>query len=265
MSNELRTPQDDDGFHEIQLNGKQLVFLGMATTLVSVVIFLCGVLVGRGVRPLEPVAEAAAANLTAGAPAVPDGSEPMAIQDEPEPAGESRPADEAQAPTDVPEPVPPAPDPAPAPKEQAPAPSPEPAPAPNEEPRAAGEPTPSEPAPAAREAKREEPKARRREPEPPPVVAEAPAPAPTPEPARSAPRSGGKVAVQVAALSNRADAEAVARRLSGKGYAVYVVSPEPGTKAIYKVRVGDYASMDEAQRISARLAQEEKLKPWIIR
>ena len=39
-----------DGFHEIQLNGKQLVFLFMAATVVSVVIFLCGVLVGRGVR-----------------------------------------------------------------------------------------------------------------------------------------------------------------------------------------------------------------------
>ena len=38
------------GFHEIQLNGKQLVFLFMAATVVSVVIFLCGVLVGRGVR-----------------------------------------------------------------------------------------------------------------------------------------------------------------------------------------------------------------------
>jgi DedD protein len=41
---------NDDGFHEIQLNGKQLVFLFMAVTVVSVVIFLCGVLVGRGVR-----------------------------------------------------------------------------------------------------------------------------------------------------------------------------------------------------------------------
>ncbi len=40
----------DDGFHEIQLNGKQLVFLFMATTVVAVVIFLSGVMVGRGVR-----------------------------------------------------------------------------------------------------------------------------------------------------------------------------------------------------------------------
>jgi cell division septation protein DedD len=40
----------DDTFHEIQLNGKQLVFLFMVAVVVSSVIFLCGVLVGRGVR-----------------------------------------------------------------------------------------------------------------------------------------------------------------------------------------------------------------------
>ena len=40
----------DDGFHEIQLSGKQLVFLFMATTCVSVIIFLCGVMVGRDAR-----------------------------------------------------------------------------------------------------------------------------------------------------------------------------------------------------------------------
>ena len=46
---DARSPPEE-GFHEIQLSGKQLVFLFMATTVVSVVIFLCGVLVGRGVR-----------------------------------------------------------------------------------------------------------------------------------------------------------------------------------------------------------------------
>src|SRR6185503_9672110 len=39
----------DEGLHEIQLNGKQLVFLFMAATVVAVVVFLCGVMVGRGV------------------------------------------------------------------------------------------------------------------------------------------------------------------------------------------------------------------------
>lgn len=44
------THDAEDGFHEIQLSGKQLVFLFGLTTVVSVLIFLCGVLVGRGVR-----------------------------------------------------------------------------------------------------------------------------------------------------------------------------------------------------------------------
>ena len=40
----------DDGFHEIHLSGKQLFALFMATVVVSVVIFLIGVFVGRNVR-----------------------------------------------------------------------------------------------------------------------------------------------------------------------------------------------------------------------
>jgi cell division septation protein DedD len=44
---------DDDGFHEIQLSGKQIVFLLMATTVVVVSIFLCGVMVGRGVHAAQ--------------------------------------------------------------------------------------------------------------------------------------------------------------------------------------------------------------------
>ena len=49
----------DDSFHEIQLSGKQLVFLFMAITVVLVVIFLCGVLVGRGVRSQQTMEFAA--------------------------------------------------------------------------------------------------------------------------------------------------------------------------------------------------------------
>ena len=40
----------DDAFREIQLSGKQLVFLFMAVVVIAVVIFLIGVQVGRGVR-----------------------------------------------------------------------------------------------------------------------------------------------------------------------------------------------------------------------
>jgi hypothetical protein len=44
-----------------------------------------------------------------------------------------------------------------------------------------------------------------------------------------------------------------------------VLAPDPGAKAMFKVRVGNYATADEAERISRRLKQEEKLKPWVIR
>src|SRR5438128_2128470 len=79
-------PAQDEGFHEIQLNGKQLVFLFMAATVVSVVIFLCGVLVGRGVRAerANAVADQSAASIepapqTAAAPvSTPAGSDPTA-------------------------------------------------------------------------------------------------------------------------------------------------------------------------------------------
>ncbi|MGH2571463.1 MAG: hypothetical protein ACRDGR_09565, partial [bacterium] len=95
------THGSDDGFHEIQLSGKQLVFLFMATTVVSVVIFLCGVLVGRGVRA-ERGAEIPEPTL-AGAPAPTDTvaeADPMAAEP-PTPPAESAeappPVDEAPA------------------------------------------------------------------------------------------------------------------------------------------------------------------------
>src|SRR5688500_221209 len=50
----------DEGFHEIQLNGEQLVFLFMAATEVSVVVILVRAIVGRTVR--QPAAELAAAS-----------------------------------------------------------------------------------------------------------------------------------------------------------------------------------------------------------
>jgi len=48
-----------DGYREIQLTGKQLVFLFMSVVVVAVVIFLLGVSVGRSVPPAEAVAAGA--------------------------------------------------------------------------------------------------------------------------------------------------------------------------------------------------------------
>jgi cell division septation protein DedD len=63
------THDADEGFHEIHLTGKQLVFLFMATTVISVVIFLCGVLVGRGVRSERDQPDAVDDTIAATAPA----------------------------------------------------------------------------------------------------------------------------------------------------------------------------------------------------
>jgi cell division septation protein DedD len=77
----------EDGFHEIQLSGKQLVFLFIVTTSVLVAVFLCGVLVGRGARD---AGGADPATLAAAAPApqpVPDAGPPAA--EPPAPAAET--------------------------------------------------------------------------------------------------------------------------------------------------------------------------------
>ena len=56
---ELTHDSPDDGFHEIQLSGKQLVFLVMTASIVLVFTFLSGVRLGRGVREAKGEAPAA--------------------------------------------------------------------------------------------------------------------------------------------------------------------------------------------------------------
>lgn len=272
MTSDVRAALEagDDGFHEIQLNGKQLVFLGMATTLVSVVIFLCGVLVGRGVKPLDTVALAGgpqafdapvtpsvppgaittpaatapptpppsgsgsgsgtAVAAAAAADAGPGDTEPTPLGDEaesPAPAAATAVAPKVATPSPAAPIAPP-----PAPKLTAAAPA---------KPETRETVKPAKPAPAQAMAV------------PPAMAATAPATA------------GGKIAVQVGAFRTRNEADALAKRLSGRGYAVYVMAPTNDGKNVYRVRVGNYASADEAQRVSAKLTSQEKLKPWVIR
>lgn len=89
----MNGPVSEEGFHEIQLSGKQLVFLFMATTVVSVVIFLLGVMVGRRVPADTLVTDTAggivgAATLDAAAVAgesgQPPAEPPPAVQEEPD-------------------------------------------------------------------------------------------------------------------------------------------------------------------------------------
>jgi DedD protein len=234
----LASHTQDDGFHEIQLNGKQLVFLFMAATVVSVVIFLCGVLVGRGVRAERGnTVETTTLADPATAERSPAASTRESVPPTEPPADPPRPAaDDLSYFNRLDRPNPPAeelklkgaPAPAPAAKPERPA------PAVSSPPRESGEP------PAA-------------------ATATASGPAVSQAAATQA------FAVQIAALNVRSEADAMAKRLSSKGYAAFVLPPAHGTPAVYRVRIGPFTTRREADSVAARLQKEEQFKPWVTR
>ena len=220
----------DDAFHEIQLNGKQLVFLFMAATVVSVVIFLCGVLVGRGVRTERAVSSADAAAVAAVAqPAPPPaaatpppaaGTDPTAAAPPPT-VGDLTYFDRLGKKTQPPEDL----KPTPAPALSAPAPVPH-----------------EKLSPVAA-------------PSVPPSITHAPSPSSG---------VGDGYVVQVAAVPEH-DADTIARRLTSKGYGVFVVAPGVAAPALYRVRVGRFKTRREAEAVASKLQKEEQFKPWITR
>ena len=255
---------------------KQLVFLFMASTVVAVVVFLCGVLVGRGVpvrqvagvspsgvgneaffgpgrageltpAVLDPVSNAPSAAASAGddltyfqrleedgpfdeSLTAVDGAPLAAAVSTGQPAAGASPRQQASPPAVEPRPEPP--------------PVPE---------RGSGE-EPVAPVPAAGE------DLRRASNEP-----DAPLPQ-LPNESPPTTTSGYAYTVQVAALREHDAAEQVAGRLIAKGFPAYVLEPSPDVPvAVYRVRVGQYRDLGEAEQIRQRLETEERFKPWITR
>jgi len=225
----------DEGLREIQLDGKQLVFLFMAATVVAVVIFLCGVMVGRGV-PARAEARDAEGQATLDPTASPnpgtrvvttDGAGPVAADEvlsyDNLLGGRSsaedtlRPASEPATPPPVVQ--------SPVQSVRPPAPKPEP-PAPP----AAATSRPSGPIPAAATRTLDEPR-------------------------------GNGYVVQVAAVQKRAEANTIARRLSGKGYPAFVTA----SGSNFRVRVGKYPNRREAETVANRLERDEGIEPWVTR
>jgi rare lipoprotein A len=241
----------NEEFHEIQLNGKQLVFLFMAATVVAVVIFLCGVMVGRGVptraaAPIDAPEQTPLDPTVLGVPA----TQTLATDNAPITALET-----LTYPTLLEDPNPPAETLAPAPAPPAPH-----APEPVVAPRASVATAAPKPAPAAKPATTNIAAASAAKPSaarPAAVNTAAPAAATT---AFAEPRGNGFV-VQVAAVRQRAEADTIARRLSGKGYPAFVTT----SGANFRVRVGKFDDRLEAERMAGRLEREEQFKPWITR
>ena len=221
----------EDSFREIQLSGKALVFLFMAVTVIAVGIFLMGLLVGRGVLATRGPAGVDTAAARENEPAPPPAAATSGSSTSPGTAGEKLSYAERLGSS---EPA----------KEQLKAEAP---PAPPDTP-----PTPKSETAAAPPASA------------PPVAAKT-APAPVTAPAASPEPAGAGFAIQVAALREREEADVIVKRLAGKGYPAYVVTPAKGAPSVFRVRVGKFKDRREADTVAARLQKEEQFKPWIVR
>ena len=222
----------DEGVHEIQLNGKQLVFMFMAVTVVAVVIFLCGVMVGRGVRAPRAAEQADATVETPVDPtaAVQSAARPATDAPSTGAPGSSQEkltyADRLSTTTPPPE-------------------------------------TLKEPvAPEVKAASAVKTPATEAPPVAPAVRSSRSKPAAS-EP--SAPSGAGGYVVQVAAVKERGEADTIAKRLASKGFPSFVTTPSAGDARVYRVRVGKYSDRREAESVARRLEKEEQFKPWITR
>jgi cell division septation protein DedD len=243
---------EDDGYREIQLSGKQLVFAFMAATVVLVVAFLSGVLVGRGVRAERAEAVAQAEAVGDAAVAAPEHT-PIATPPD---------ADPTKAPPPIPAESPDADAKAAAKSEPV-----------EEPPVAVKRPGPNDIPPAVQAKPSQAQKPAQAASSSSPVAAVRPAAA-TPAATAAAPAADAAVdtapanrngyAVQVAAVNVRGEADAIVKRLSGKGYSAYVEQPK-GSTAVFRVRVGTFKTRREAQTIADKLKKEEKFKPWVTR
>jgi cell division septation protein DedD len=237
----------DDYYYEIQLTNKQLVFYFMAGATGLILSFLAGVMVGRGVDAQAGEVQAARG-----------GQEERTIAEEtPRPAAPApSPAElsyaqrlESERPDDALAKAP-SPTPVPVPSVAAKGASPKPSVSPST--------TPAEAAPV------------RREPPSPTTPAPATARLVTKEPKPGKELKTLKVAapgaftIQVGAFKDRATADTVVSRLKGKGFAALVVPPD-GSDGLFLVRVGSFAARADAERTEAKLRDQEKFKPYIVK
>ena len=86
-----------------------------------------------------------------------------------------------------------------------------------------------------------------------------------PDPARQMASPAEAFVVQVTALRSGEEARTVEAGLVDKEYPAFVVEPAPGAPTpVYRVRVGPYATHDEAETVRRRLETDEQFEPFVI-
>jgi cell division septation protein DedD len=217
----------ESGVREIQLSGKQLVFLFMASVVLVVVVFLLGVSVGRGARVTTGAAVATDPVATTEAPIVAPPGTPASAADLtyhdrlPGSTGPAKRADAGAGPASAA--TPPA--------------------------------TTSPPAHPA-----ETPKANDPPPVSPPAEGQTPAPAAAAPPktlpaatSRATVAAAGPWFVQVESFRSKDLATALVAKLKGKGYDAFIVDvPKP----LLRVRVGPYPQRSAADGVVAQLKKD---------
>ena len=238
--------QQDDYYYEIQLSNKQLVFYFLAGATGLILSFLAGVMVGRGVdsgathEALAAAKPAQEERVVAEEPAKP--SPPAAeeltyaqrLDAEKSDDTLEKPGKTTAKPADKPSPKPSA--------EKSADKTPDKPKTADKEP----EKPPAKPTPATKATASAKPTA-----SPKPAVAAATKPA------------AGTFTIQVGAFKDKETAESVVGRLKKKGFSAFVVPPEGD--GLFNVRVGSYPARADAERIQAKLRDEEKFKPFIVK
>jgi cell division septation protein DedD len=235
--------------YQIPVSSKQLIVYFVFLVIALSAAFLAGVMVGRNVdsspEPVardiqeagpseEPAASPTPDALTYGSTLQGDKVEGLAKGSTPAPAPAMSPRAAAaiQTPSEKPSPTP----------------------------AKATEPARS-PIPAAKAPEKATPK-----PTPRPAASPRATPKTTPPPAKPqkspAATPVARLTIQVGAFKERAAAEAIVKRLKGKGYSAYLV---PVSEGLFNVRVGSFTEREDAERVLAKLESQEKFKPFIVK
>jgi cell division protein FtsN len=247
---------EEKSYYEIQLDNKQLILVFLAGVTVCVLIFILGVMVGKGKKEAE-IASLAKAEPKTAAPEQPS-KEPQdlktAVETEPtqlvkDTKGKKGKATENQQPqTDQysfydldkkdskDDQLTPGKTPA---KEAA---------------KTAQNKTPAKPeATTAKNTKPEEITTTTATPAPATATEDTPAPA------------GGsrRYTVQVMATASKSKAEQQLSVLKAKGYSAFMDEEKSGSSSVFKIRVGKFGDPDSAKKTAVRLKQDLKLETWV--
>ena len=247
---------EEKSYYEIQLDNKQLILVFLAGVTVCVLIFILGVMVGKGKKEAEMASLAKAEPKTAAQE--PESKEPQdlktATETQPtQPVKETtkgkKDKEKEQAQTDqysfydldkkeskddqlTPEKTPA--------KEVA---------------KTAKNTTP--PKPEATPAKNTKPE------ETTTATTTTQAPAPTTEDAATPAGGSRRYTVQVMATASKSKAEQQLSALKAKGYSAFMDEEKSGSSSVFKIRVGKFGDPDSAKKTAVRLKQDLKLETWV--